>query len=87
VADSYNHKIKIMDFSNEASTIPVKSWIGTSTEKNPRVVDGKKPILNEPNGLWTVVKGGEIKGILVADTGNNCIRLTTLDGEVKTLDL
>ncbi|CDW76170.1 nhl repeat-containing protein 2-like [Stylonychia lemnae] len=86
VADTYNHKIKVMDFSQEAKNVPVISWIGTSTEKNPRVVDGKKPILNEPNGLWTVVKGGEFKGILVADTGNNCIRMATLDGEVKTLE-
>lgn len=76
-----------MDFSKESKTVPVTSWIGSSTEKNPRVVDGKQPILNEPNGLWTVVKGGEIRGILIADTGNNCIRMATLDGEVKTLEL
>lgn len=53
VADSYNHKIKIMDFSSDSKSVPpITSWIGSSTEKNPRVVDGKHPILNEPNGLW-----------------------------------
>lgn len=58
VADSYNHKIKIMDFSTDQQQVPIKSWIGTSTEKNPRVLDGKEPLLNEPNGLWAYVKGG-----------------------------
>jgi len=59
VADSYNHKIKVMDFSKAGvKNVPIKNWIGDSEEKNPRVIDGKKPILNEPNGLWTVVKGG-----------------------------
>ena len=87
IADSYNHKIKIMDFAKAEKTIPIESWIGDSTVKNPHVVDGERPILNEPNGLWTVVKGGEIKGILVADTGNNCIRMATMDGQVKTLEL
>lgn len=56
VADSYNHKLKIMDFNGEKSEVPVKSWIGDSQEKNPRVVDGKKPILFEPNGLFAYVK-------------------------------
>lgn len=40
VADTYNHKIKVMDFTQPAKQVPVTSWIGTSTEKNPRVVDG-----------------------------------------------
>lgn len=42
-----------MDFS-EKEMPPVISWIGNSKEKNPRVVDGKEPILNEPNGLWAL---------------------------------
>ena len=44
VADSYNHKIKTMDFSGKNSKdIEIKSWIGTSKEKNPSVIDSKNP--------------------------------------------
>jgi len=88
VADTYNHKIKIMDFSQESSKVPpIVSWIGDSSEKNPKVVDGKKPILNEPNGLWAWTKKGALVGVLIADTGNNCIRLASLDGTVTTLEI
>jgi hypothetical protein len=66
---------------------PVTSWIGTSTEKDPRVVDGKQPILNEPNGLWAYEKKGELLGLFIADTSNNCIRLAKLNGEVETLEI
>lgn len=43
--------------------------------------------MNEPNGLWAYVKNGELKGIVIADTGNNCIRMATMDGKVKTLEI
>ena len=77
-----------MDFSKESKIVPpVTSWIGTSHEKNPRVVDGKQPLLNEPNGLWALVKGGVLHGIILADTGNNCIRMANLDGSVSTLEI
>ena len=88
MADTYNHKIKVMDFSQDSSSVPpIVSWIGDSTEKNPRVVDGKQPILNEPNGLWAWTKKGVLIGILIADTGNNCIRMASLDGHVTTLEI
>ena len=43
-----------MDFGNVGGKeVPViKSWIGNSKEKNPRVVDGKIPLLNEPSGIY-----------------------------------
>jgi hypothetical protein len=76
VADSYNHKLKIMDFSEHSDNgIAVKSWIGNSKELNFRVVDGKKPVLFEPNGLFAYVKQGELLGVVFADTSNNCIRI------------
>ena len=87
MADSYNHKIKIIDFSKPNKSVPITSWIGKSTEKNPKVVDGKEPLLNEPNGVWAYVKQGEFKGIIIADTGNNCIRMAKPNGEVETLEL
>jgi len=33
------------------------------------------------------VTKGELKGILVADTGSNCIRLAKPNGEVETLEI
>jgi hypothetical protein len=42
VADTYNHKIKTI--AGKDGCISAKSelvnWLGVSTEKNPRVVDG-----------------------------------------------
>jgi hypothetical protein len=76
-----------MDFSGKKTEIDIESWIGNSKEKNPSVIDGKNSQFNEPNGLWAWFKKGEFKGILVADTGNNCIRLAKLNGEVETLEL
>jgi len=32
-----------MDFSKKTLNVPVESWIGTSKEKDPTVVDGKTP--------------------------------------------
>lgn len=76
-----------MDFSKEAKQVLIASWIGDSNERNPSVVDGMKPQLNEPNGLWAYVKKGEFKGIVIADTGNNCIRMAKPDGTVETLEI
>lgn len=56
-----------MDFSSPTSNgVPIRSWIGkyqfdyifigNSKEKNFRVVDGIKPVLFEPNGLYSYVK-------------------------------
>jgi hypothetical protein len=50
-------------------------------------VDDDVPLLNEPNGLWAYVKKGEIKGIVIADTGNNCIRMAKPDGKVETFEI
>lgn len=50
-------------------------------------MDGKSPLLNEPNGLWAWYSKGEFKGLLIADTGNNCVRLAKMSGEVETLEL
>ena len=69
----------------------LKDWIGNSQERNPRVVDGKgdKGLLNEPNGCWakTDSETGELLGLYIADTGNNCLRFSDLEGSLKTLEL
>ena len=43
VADTYNHKIKIMK-GEEGQDITLsdnmRNWLGVSTDKNPRVLDG-----------------------------------------------
>ena len=46
VADTYNHKIKIMKGEEEGEDITLsdnmRNWLGVSTDKNPRVLDGAK---------------------------------------------
>lgn len=67
------------------------NWIGSSTDKNPRVLDGQLDAarLNEPNGCWARVSADRqtFLGLYVADTGNDCIRFTHPDGRVETLEL
>ena len=94
MADTYNHKIKTMQEGdgkeNLTKNTPLMSWIGTSKDKNPRVVDGKgaKALLNEPNGCWAKLDPttGVFAGLYIADTGNDCIRLAMPDGSVVTPD-
>eukprot|EP00351_Strombidinopsis_sp_SopsisLIS2011_P002825 CAMPEP_0116888404 /NCGR_PEP_ID=MMETSP0463-20121206/23391_1 /TAXON_ID=181622 /ORGANISM="Strombidinopsis sp, Strain SopsisLIS2011" /LENGTH=220 /DNA_ID=CAMNT_0004553065 /DNA_START=1323 /DNA_END=1982 /DNA_ORIENTATION=+ len=88
IADTYNHKIKTVDLSN--SNRDCVSWIGTSKEKNPHVRDGdkKSALLNEPNGLWAKTNNdGNLVGLYIADTGNDCIRFAKPDGSVETVEL
>ena len=94
VADTYNHKIKAMKESETGTSLsrqtPLKNWLGTSTDKNPRVEDGVGPEarLNEPNGCWARISpSDEFLGLYIADTGNDCIRFAHADGRVETLDL
>lgn len=88
MADTYNHKIKVMSSSPSQKTA-LKDWIGTSTEKEPTVIDGSgsKIRLNEPNGCWAKTKDGVFEGLYIADTGNNCIRFVDAEGIVSTLEL
>jgi len=65
VCDTYNHKIKTIksedgsDLTKQSAVC--KNWLGTSTDKNPRVLDDKqdKARLNEPNGCWARVDSQE----------------------------
>ena len=54
MADTYNHKIKMITGKNGniCYDTALGSWIGVSTEKNPSIIDGIgiKTLLNEPNG-------------------------------------
>ncbi|XP_032582775.1 NHL repeat-containing protein 2 isoform X1 [Drosophila sechellia] len=64
VADTYNHKIKIIDIdSNDISTLQIKSQENTNL------------ILNEPAGLCLDASG---KNLLVADTNNHLIHIIDL---------
>ena len=92
VADTYNHKIKMigLDGADKSAYKNLKNWIGTSKDKNPRVVDGitSAARLNEPNGCWAKVSAeGNFEGLYIADTGNNCVRFAHPDGRIQTLEL
>ena len=78
-----------MDFGNVGGKeVPkIVSWIGNSKEKNPRVIDGKEPLLNEPSGIFGHEVQGKLKGLFIADTSNNCVRYASLNGEVETLKI
>lgn len=75
VADTYNHKIKIIDIdSNDISTLQIKSQENTNL------------ILNEPAGLCLDASG---RNLLVADTNNHSIHtidLVTLIAQPFGLD-
>ena len=74
IADTYNHKIKVLD----PSTRSVRSFAGTG---KPGQSDGAKPSFYEPGGL--AVAGDKL---FVADTNNHAIRVVDLKTkETKTL--
>jgi thiol-disulfide isomerase/thioredoxin/DNA-binding beta-propeller fold protein YncE len=74
VADTYNHKIKLLDPATRA----VKTVAGTGA---PGQADGDKPSFYEPGGL-SVANGK----LYVADTNNHAIRVVDpLTGKTSTL--
>jgi len=74
VADSYNHKIKIVDPKTRA----VRSFLGDGKKG---FEDGAKPRFHEPNGL-----SGWGDKLFIADTNNQAIRVCDLKtGMVSTL--
>lgn len=76
VADTYNHKIKVVD--PDAGT--VRTFLGTG---RPGDADGAEPEFYEPGGL-SAAEGR----LYVADTNNHSIRVAGLDtSEVRTLAL
>jgi DNA-binding beta-propeller fold protein YncE len=66
IADTYNHKIKILDEQN----LTVKTFLGTGKSGND---DGKTPTFWEPGGI-SAAKGK----LFVADTNNQTIRVVDL---------
>lgn len=80
IADSYNHKMKVMD----PRTLEVVSLVGTGVAgfKEGR---GKEAQLSEPAGLAEGLNGQ----IYIADTNNSVIRIldTRADNLLSTLDL
>jgi thiol-disulfide isomerase/thioredoxin len=76
IADTYNHKIKLLD----PSARTVKSFAGAG---KPGQADGAKPLFYEPGGL--AVAGDKL---FVADTNNHAIRVVDLKTkETKTLPI
>ncbi|MBY0549837.1 MAG: redoxin domain-containing protein [Candidatus Obscuribacterales bacterium] len=76
VADSYNHKIKILDPSTKLSS----TLLGTG---KPGGSDGAKPAFSEPGGVSGA--GGKL---FIADTNNHAIRVYDLKSKlVSTLQL
>ncbi len=76
IADTYNHKIKVLDPAARS----VRSFAGTG---KPGQSDGAKPSFYEPGGL--AVAGDKL---YVADTNNHAIRVVDLKTkETKTLPI
>jgi len=76
IADTYNHKIKVLD----PAAGSVKSFAGTG---KPGQSDGAKPSFYEPGGL--AVAGDKL---YVADTNNHAIRVVDLKTkETRTLPI
>src|SRR3989441_575193 len=76
IADTYNHKIKLLDPSARS----VKSFAGTG---KPGQADGAKPSFYEPGGL--AVANDKLYG---ADTNNHAIRIVDLKTkETRTLQI
>jgi thiol-disulfide isomerase/thioredoxin len=76
VADTYNHKIKLLD----PAVRTVRSFVGTG---KPGQADGAQPSFYEPGGL--AVAGNQL---YVADTNNHAIRVVDLKTkETRTLAL
>jgi thiol-disulfide isomerase/thioredoxin len=76
IADTYNHKIKVLDPSARS----VKSFAGTG---KPGQSDGARPSFYEPGGL--AVAGDKL---YVADTNNHAIRVVDLKTkETRTLPI
>lgn len=76
VADTYNHKIKIVDPASRT----IRTYLGTGEPGNG---DGESPEFYEPSGLAAV---GD--RLYVADTNNHAIRVVDLETDrVSTLTL
>ena len=70
IADTYNHKIKLLD----AKKLVVKTLVGKGIEGQ---MDGKNPTFYEPGGLS--VAGDKL---FVADTNNHAVRVVDLKTKV-----
>lgn len=76
IADTYNHKIKLLNLKNST----VETFLGNGKDGQ---TDGKKPTFYEPGGLS--IAGGKL---FVADTNNNAVRVVDLQTkEVSTLKI
>ena len=85
VADTYNHKVKVVDpFRNEAFT-----WLGgKETSPENTLVDGTTNFaaFNEPQGIASIydTKQQDVK-VFICDTNNHCVRMCHYDvGHVTT---
>ncbi|OCT71267.1 NHL repeat-containing protein 2 [Xenopus laevis] len=78
VADSYNHKIKVVDpKSKRCSTLA-----GTGLPRNTVGGSFSEAAFNEPGGLCV---GGEGRTLFVADTNNHQIKVLDLEAETVSL--
>lgn len=76
IADTYNHKIKLLDAENET----VETFLGTGKSGQ---TDGKMPTFYEPAGL-SIADGK----LYIADTNNHAIRVVDLQTKmVSTLKI
>ncbi len=76
VADTYNHKIKLLDAGERS----VKTLLGNGTKGQQ---DGQVPTFYEPGGISVFNNS-----LYIADTNNHAIRLANLEnGNVQTLEI
>ena len=63
-------------------TTMLDDWIGINLETGQIVEQG---ILNEPCGIWPLLnEKGELSGLFIADTGNDCVRFASPNGQLTT---
>lgn len=77
VADSYNHRVKVLDPASNSIITLAGSGTGGYRDGN-----GQQAQFSEPGGLAK----GRNGSLLIADTNNNLIRILD-NGKVTTLDL
>lgn len=76
IADTYNHKIKLLN----PEKLTVETFLGNGKDGQ---TDGKKPTFYEPGGL-SIADGK----LFIADTNNNAVRVVNLQTkEVSTLKI
>jgi len=77
VAETYNHRIRMIDPSGNISTVAGTGRVGYSGDGGPATAAS----LNRPHGIWANPSGD----ILVTEEFSHCIRRFTVGGDITTV--